>query len=287
MDGSDQLRSEEGRLRRPWTAEEVSLVVADYLSMFEEHLVGDRVDKTAHRSALSKLIRRSDKSIEFKHCNISAVLSELGLPWLPGYAPLHHYQRLLVEEVAKRFGSLVASADAAPVPRMAMPGAGLDAIFVPRPDLPAGAPRIEPLERLVRKFDPAERDERNRTLGRAGEEFVVEVEGRRLHAAGRRDLVRDLRWVSRDDGDGAGYDVRSFDPETGRERLIEVKTTRGVRTTPFFLTRNEEALSRERPAEWRLYRVFEFAAAPRIFTLAPPLDRAVSLTPATWSASFR
>ena len=100
------------------------------------------------------------------------------------------------------------------------------------------------------------------------------MEGRRLHAAGRRDLVRNVRWVSRDDGDGAGYDVRSFDPKTGRERLIEVKTTRGVRTTPFFLTRNEEALSRERPAEWRSYRVFEFAAAPRIFTLEPPLDRA-------------
>ncbi|UGB27577.1 DUF3883 domain-containing protein [Methylorubrum sp. B1-46] len=51
-----------------------------------------------------------------------------------------------------------------------------------------------------------------------------------------------------------------------------MKTTRGAKTTPFFVTRNEEAVSRERPEEWRLYRVFEFAVAPRIFVLDPPLS---------------
>jgi hypothetical protein len=47
-------------------------------------------------------------------------------------------------------------------------------------------------------------------------------------------LARKVRWVAAEDGDGAGYDVLSFD-QAGRERLLEVKTTNGSARTPFFL----------------------------------------------------
>lgn len=143
----------------------------------------------------------------------------------------------------------------------------------------------EPLERLVRKFDPAERDERNRSLGKAGEEFVFEVEERRLLNAGRRDLMSKVRWVARDDGDGAGFDIQSCE-DNGRETLIEVKTTRGAKTTPFYLKSNELAVVYERPDAWRVYRVFVFGGASRIFMIKPPLDEAISLAPAIWSTSF-
>ena len=69
----------------------------------------------------------------------------------------------------------------------------------------------------------------------------------------------------RDVGDGAGYDIRSFDPATGQERLIEVKSTYGGETMPFFIPRNEDSLSLERPKQLRLYRVFDFAVRPRLF----------------------
>jgi hypothetical protein len=91
--------------------------------------------------------------------------------------------------------------------------------------------------------------------------------------------------VAEEDGDVAGYDVLSFDP-SGRERLLEVKTTNGSARTPFFLTRNECALALERPADWRRYRVHLFAKEPRIFTIAPPLEKSVTLRPETWRASF-
>jgi hypothetical protein len=48
--------------------------------------------------------------------------------------------------------------------------------------------------------------------------------------------------MAAEDGDGAGYDILSFDP-SGKERLIEVKTTNGAAKTPFFLTRNEHETS--------------------------------------------
>ena len=111
------------------------------------------------------------------------------------------------------------------------------------------------------------------------------TERRRLAQAGRLDLAGRVRWVSQEDGDGAGYDILSFDG-AGRERLIEVKTTCGVKTTPFFLTSNERSLADERPADFRLYRLYEFAQAPKLFKLRSPLQQAILLEPATYRASF-
>src|SRR4051812_25375197 len=112
------------------------------------------------------------------------------------------------------------------------------AAFVDAPGLELQLPRPWQLECLVRKFDPVERDLRNRSLGRADEEFVLEIEKRMLEKSQRPDLLRKIRWVSQDEGDGAGYDMLSFEPD-GRERLIEVKTTNGAARTPFFLSENE------------------------------------------------
>jgi hypothetical protein len=144
------------------------------------------------------------------------------------------------------------------------------------------APR---LERLLRKFDPGERDLKNRALGSAGEQLAFESERLRLQRAGRADLARKVRWVSQEDGDGAGYDVLSFHT-SGAERLLEVKTTNGTRATPFLLTRTEYEVSEERPADFRIFRIFEFSKQPRLFQLQPPLTSALSLRPELYRASF-
>ena len=138
---------------------------------------------------------------------------------------------------------------------------------------------------IARKFDVAGRDERNRALGRAGEERVLAHEHATLKAAGRDDLARKVRWVSEEDGDGAGYDIASYAPD-GRPRLIEVKTTNGWERTPFHITRNELAVADERRAEWCLFRMWNFSREPRAFELYPPLDAHVSLTATSFQASF-
>ena len=143
----------------------------------------------------------------------------------------------------------------------------------------------ERLSRLVAKFDPVERDHRNRSLGKAGEAFVINLERTRLLEGGREDLASNIRWTAAEDGDGAGYDVSSFDLR-GHPKLIEVKTTNGSSRTPFFLTRNEWDVAKRYPAEWRIYRVHEFATGPRIFTVAPPLETYLMLSTETWRASF-
>lgn len=120
---------------------------------------------------------------------------------------------------------------------------------------------------------------------RRGEAFVVELERSRLSAGNRADLARQIKWTAEEDGDGAGYDISSFSLD-GHPQFIEVKTTNGSSRTPFFLTRNECRVAEQCPIEWRIYRVHLFASGPRIFTIAPPLEMNVKLSPETWLASF-
>ena len=75
--------------------------------------------------------------------------------------------------------------------------------------------------------------------------MVLKMETTHLVQGGYSELAKKVRWISQEDGDGAGYDIRSFD-FSGGERLIEVKTTTGGQMTPFYLSENERALSAER-----------------------------------------
>jgi hypothetical protein len=138
---------------------------------------------------------------------------------------------------------------------------------------------------IARKYDAAERDARNRALGRAGEERVLRHEHATLRAAGRTDLAEQIRWVSDLDGDGAGYDIHSFDTD-GSIRLIEVKTTNGWERTPFHITRNELKVADDRRDDWRLVRLWSFSREPRAFELRPPLQAHVSLIATTFQANL-
>ncbi|MDQ6434351.1 DUF3883 domain-containing protein [Mesorhizobium sp. LHD-90] len=268
-----------------WTDREIDLIVADYFDMLGLELRGEPLVKAERNAALQQLTGRGRGSIEFKHQNISAVLLRLGMPWIDGYKPMPNFQRALIDGI-ERYLNARPSVFEPLVDRIDTAGFGdADAIFLEAP--PAGTTEAVPpaLERIVRKFDPALRDARNRDLGRQGEERIFFSEQASLRAADRTDLARKVRWVAAEDGDGAGYDIRSFDP-AGGERLIEVKTTIGEKTTPFFMSENERAFSEERADAFRLVRLYDFARQPRAFELVPPLDRFVVLRPAAWRADF-
>ena len=144
---------------------------------------------------------------------------------------------------------------------------------------------LEKMLSIARKFDVAARDERNRALGRAGEECALKHERAVLSASGRSDLAAEVRWISQEDGDGAGYDISSFTPE-GQSRLIEVKTTNGWERTPFHISRNELAVAEEQNANWCLLRLYNYSREPKAFELRPPLDAHVSLIATSFQASF-
>jgi hypothetical protein len=208
-------------------------------------------------------IGRTHRSVEFKHQNISAVLDELGMPWIPGYKPKRNYQNAIFGAIDRYLTRHPAVLEPGLPSAPTVPALPVE-IFVPPPAPGSIDERIpEPLRRLIRKFDPAARDQRNRSLGRAAEEFVVDLERRQLSGSDRSDLARKVRWVAAEDGNGAGYDVLSFDLG-GRERLLEVKTTNGSARTPFYLTRNERELAAERPRDWHREPPAELAAESHI-----------------------
>ena len=272
-----------------WTDTENDLIVADYFAMLANDIARRPYNKAQHRRGLVSLLRnRSEGSIEFKHQNISAVLKGLGEDWIPGYKPAFNFQMSLVDAVARWLDLNPAWLSISFSTRPAMGLQEAAQLWIGPPPTQSNQPPPQELEqmlRIARKFDVAGRDERNRVLGRAGEELVLERERTTLSGAGRRDLARQVRWVSDEDGDGAGYDIASFAPD-GRPRLIEVKTTNGWERTPFYISRNELAVAEERRAEWVLFRLWNFSREPRAFELYPPLDAHVSLTAMTFQASF-
>jgi hypothetical protein len=83
-----------------WSEDEVRAVIDDYFEMFRCEMDGLAFNKAEHNRMLrDHLNDRTRGSVELKHQNISAVLTDLGLPFLPGYKPKHNYQQLLKEYV--------------------------------------------------------------------------------------------------------------------------------------------------------------------------------------------
>ena len=271
----------------PWSDEEIDLIIVDYFDMLQMELLGKEFVKKDRRETLQKhLDNRSRGSVEYKHQNISAVLQELGRPWLPGYVPMKKYQKALADGVERYLDHTKTLADQDNrilVLATQSNQTGQCLPLEPAPTLKTSETKI--LKRLIRKYDPATRDARNRALGKLGEERVLISERIRLAKAGRKDLAKEIKWISQEEGDGAGYDILSFST-SGEERLLEVKTTPGHRHTPFYLTENERLTSIEHSNEYRLVRLYNFGSSPKIFKLSPPLDEAVTLRPTNYRASF-
>jgi hypothetical protein len=274
-----------------WAREEVEATVADYFAMLEQELRGLEYRKTDHRRRLLPYLNdRSEQSIEFKHANISAILIELGFPYISGYKPRSNYQQLLRDVVEDRLAATpgivqLAAEDAdrsVPIPSLDDLLNALTA--APKPTSQAGE---RPARRPYRhrpnplQVNYLEREARNRSLGLAGEEFVLAFERARL-LAGRQDrLANKVEHVARTKGDGLGFDILSYEL-SGAERFVEVKTTKYGAETPFFLSRSEVEVSGQSPDQYHLYRVFDFRAHRRLFTLNGSLKRTCALDPYTY-----
>lgn len=275
-----------------WSRVEVEACVASYLTMLALELNGQRYNKTGYAEVLMRsLDDRSRGSVEFKHCNVSAVLLDLGYPSINGYKPRFNYQRELVDVVESQLaGNVIIDAAAlAAVERPAIEIAVSEShiVWVPVPKTSKVreiAPEYSPNFLPVRR-DYLAREARNRSLGRAGELFVLELEARRLHAEGKKALSERVEHVAASQGDGLGYDVLSFERD-GRERLIEVKTTAFGELTPFYVSRNEIARSNTDADKYRLYRLFDFREKPRVFQLPGSIEAHCRLDPVTYRARF-
>jgi hypothetical protein len=271
-----------------WSDKENDAVVASYFVMLCKELAGLPYNKAANNRMLQKQIGRNRSAIEFKFCNVSAAAKAFGLPVIKGYQPRFNFQMSLADAIS-RWLTQHPDWDISFHQKQV---AGLEeyqTIFLGISPTFSNTPPPKELEQsleVAHRFDIAGRDERNRKLGQAGEEVVFHHERSSLRQVGRDDLAGRVRWISKEDGDGAGYDISSFTPE-GEDRLIEVKTTYGGDRTPFYISRNELKVAEAHRESWLLFRVYDFAQSPKAFELFPPLEAHVSLIATNFEANFK
>jgi hypothetical protein len=131
----------------------------------------------APRNAIRpQLSGRSDKSVEYKHANISAVLVSMGLPYIDGYKPRANFQGLLAQAVESYLAAYPDYLDqlaAAPILSPAKPPAtslaAPNRLFAAPPGhITLPEPGKPWLSRKGRRIDFAQQDAANRQLGKMG-----------------------------------------------------------------------------------------------------------------------
>lgn len=277
---------------RDWTRAEIEAAVADYLDMLSREIRGEQFNKAQHNRALQeRLDDRSRSAVEFKHRNISAVLIAEGFPYIDGYKPARNLQAELRTAVRGRV-SEIESLIRADVEERQAPVVVEDLLGIHREPPDPGEPAIR--ERRSAYLIPGTpagpidyllREAQNRSLGDAGEALVMDYERVRLERAGKDHLARNVEQVSRTRGDHMGYDIRSYEAN-GRDRFIEVKTTRYGKHTPFHISDGELRFSEENAESYHLYRLFGFRKDPLLFTLPGDVARHVQLQPVNYRARF-
>jgi hypothetical protein len=277
-------------MNEDWTKAEVASIVQDYFSMFHFELDGQQYNKTAHRRILLPLLNnRSNGSIEFKHQNISAVLANMGQPYIKGYKPRDNYQQILEDEVAKflkkhresfetKFERFADNFATAPITKI-----NFKTLISSQPE--TSELREKEPSYLPIKINYLEKEQNNRSLGKEGEKLVVDYERWRLLEAGKNNLADKIEWVSREKGDGMGYDILSKN-NNGTNRFIEVKTTKLSKETPIYLSRTELKFSSLKEKDFFLYRVFDFTKSPQIFIKQGNYESYCQLQPQSFKGYF-
>ena len=136
------------------------------------------------------------------------------------------------------------------------------------------------------KTDYVARNENNTKLGLSAELLVLQYTKEQLIKAGRTDLANKVVHTSVVEGDGAGYDIQSFNPD-GTYLYLEVKATKGGLNSEFFISPNEIACSEEYPEQYQLIRVYDYDTknnSGKFYKIEGDLTEKLQLKPTQYSA---
>lgn len=261
----------------------------EYFALLEAQLKGYRTHTDRRRwwSAAG-----ADESTRRRHHGqISAILLDQGLPYARSRPPLptgSHELRRAVADYLRNHPEIFTHMETAVFrcePRREFSTEDLATALVRRPPPYTGNP--SPLDaNLLIGADFLAGEQRNRSLARAGECFVLAFEELRLARRGQRKFADAIEHASTDTGDRAGHDIQSWD-DNGDPLFIRVKTTRFGPETPFYLSTRELAMARLHNANYAVYRVFDYPERPRLFIVNGPLEASSRLEPVSYRATMR
>lgn len=216
------------------------------------------------------LHNRSEGSIEFKHQNISAVLINLGLPFITGYKSQFNYQKLLEKVIVDH---LVAQEDILEPQFLEFAKASKDlSKHIDFANIQETPPKCDSILREPQPFygksplkaNYLELEQKNLALGKTGEELILKYEKWRLNNLEKPNLADQIEWIAQYD-DRAGFDILSKNVD-GTDRYIEVKTTKLSKEAPFYFSKNEYEFSKMKKDSFHLYRVINTLEKPRFFS---------------------
>ncbi len=274
-----------------WSKIEVALIVADYFDMLSKELSRFPYKKADHRRQILLLLNnRSEGSIEFKHQNISAILINLGRPYITGYLPRYNYQNLLEDEVIdylihhseieSDFHQFVEKDLIKPQTRL-----DFEKIIVTPPEMLTVTEPKPLYKHKTIKINYLEKEQSNKVIGLYGEEIVIEYEKWNLIRLGKDKLADKIKWISKEEGDGAGFDILSKNLN-GTDKYIEVKTTRLGKETPFFFSSNELQFSINKATYYHLYRLFNVESDVKLFQKNGALNTICNSIPTMYKGYF-
>ena len=141
-----------------------------------------------------------------------------------------------------------------------------------------------------RNRDHDKANKESKLTGDLGEKLVLDYERKRLRDLSIADVEEKVFLTSsKKEKYGNAYpcDIISYDPDTGHELFIEVKTTKGGINTPFFISESEVQFSNENADFYRLYRVFDALKDknPKFYETIGKVDENFSLETERYLAS--
>lgn len=108
----------------------------------------------------------------------------------------------------------------------------------------------------ARKIDFDRVNAEKKLIGNGGEELVLLDQYNKVNIFAP-EIVKEIRHVSKLDGDGAGYDISSFDSNK-RILYIEVKSTTKSKETPFYMSLSEYSFYELHKENYVIARVYDY-----------------------------
>jgi len=124
--------------------------------------------------------------------------------------------------------------------------------------------------------------------GLRGEELALEIEGKRLRALNLEPNDY-IKWVSKED-DSCGYDIVSVDFVNGKlvKIFIEVKATKDIKDTSFFVSKNQVDVSKKIKDKYRILRIYDINSQyPKYYIACGEIEKNFHLDPVNYSATYK
>lgn len=142
--------------------------------------------------------------------------------------------------------------------------------------------------KTYRKTDYIRKAKEDHITGLKGEEIALNIERKRVE---EMDLDPDIyvKYVA-DISDTFGYDIESVDYVNGKlEKIfIEVKATRDIKDTTFYVSRNELNVSKEKELNYQIFRIYDVTSqTPKYYRSNGRIDENFYLDPISYSARYK